>query len=35
MTVEYKPEEWNAEYDIVNAPEQFHLYVDDEMVEDN
>lgn len=35
MTVEYKPEEWNAEYDIVNSPEQFHLYVDDEMVEDN
>ena len=35
MTVEYKPEEWNAEYDIVNATEQFHLYVDDEMVEDN
>ena len=35
MTVEYKPEEWNAEYDIVNTPEQFHLYVDDEMVEDN
>ena len=31
MTVEYKPEEWNAEYDIVNATEQFH----DEMVEDN
>lgn len=35
MTVEYKPEEWNAEYDIVNTPEQFHLYVDDEMVKDN
>ena len=35
MTVEYKPEEWSAEYDIVNATEQFHLYVDDEMVEDN
>ncbi|MCB5474294.1 hypothetical protein LIQ13_06040 [Blautia luti] len=35
MTVEYKPEEGNVEYDIVNAPEQFHLYVDDEMVEDN
>lgn len=35
MTVEYKPEEWNVEYDIVNSPEQFHLYVDDEMVEEN
>ena len=35
MTVEYKPEEWNVEYDIVNSQEQFHLYVDDEMVKDN
>lgn len=35
MTVEYKSEEWNAKYDIVNTPKQFHLYVDDEMIEDN
>lgn len=35
MTVEYKTEEWNPDYDIMNAPEQFHLYIDGEMVEDN
>ena len=33
MTVEYKPEEWNQEYDIVNNPEEFRLYVDGELVE--
>lgn len=35
MTVEYKTEEWNLDYDIMNAPEQFQLYIDGEMVEDN
>ena len=33
MTVEYKPDEWNQEYDIVNNPEEFRLYVDGELVE--
>lgn len=33
MTVEYKPEEWNQEYDTVNNPEEFRLYVDGELVE--
>lgn len=33
MTVEYKPEEWNQEYDIVNNPEEFRLYVDGELIE--
>ena len=34
MTVEYKPEEWNPDYDIINDPEEFRLYVDGELVED-
>lgn len=33
MTVEFKPIEWNIEYDIVNNPEEFELYVDGELVE--
>lgn len=33
MTVEYKPDKWNQEYDIVNNPEEFRLYVDGELVE--
>ena len=33
MTVEYKPEEWNPEYDIINHPEEFMLYVDGELIE--
>lgn len=33
MTVEYKPDEWNQEYDIVNNPEEFRLYVDGELVD--
>ena len=33
MTVEYKPEEWNPDYDIINNPEEFRLYVDGELVE--
>ena len=33
MTVEYKQEEWNPDYDIINDPEEFRLYVDGELVE--
>ena len=33
MRVEFKPIEWNKEYDIVNNPEMFELYVDGELVE--
>lgn len=33
MTVEYKPDKWNQEYDIINNPEEFRLYVDGELVE--
>ena len=33
MTVEYKPEEWNHDYDIINNPEEFRLYVDGELIE--
>lgn len=33
MTVEYKPEEWKPDYDIVNNPEEFRLYVDGELIE--
>lgn len=33
MTVEYKPDEWNAEYNIINHPEKFKLYVDEELIE--
>lgn len=33
MTVEFKPIEWNKEYDIVNNPEEFELFVDGELVE--
>ena len=33
MTVEYKPEEWNPEYDIINHPKEFMLYVDGELIE--
>ena len=32
MIVEYKPNEWNQEYGIVNNPEEFRLYVDGELV---
>lgn len=31
MIVEYKPIEWNKDYDIVNHPEMFELYVDGEL----
>ena len=33
MTVEYKTDEWNPDYDIINNPEEFRLYVDGELVE--
>ena len=33
MTVKYKPEEWNHDYDIINNPEEFNLYVDGELIE--
>ena len=33
MTVEFKPDDWRQEYDIVNNPEMFDLYVDGELVE--
>ena len=33
MTVEFKPIEWNQEYDIVNNPDKFQLLVDGEVVE--
>lgn len=33
MIVEYKPIEWNKDYDIVNHPEMFELYVDGELIE--
>ncbi len=32
MKVEYKTEDWNPDYDIVNTPDQFHLYIDGEMI---
>lgn len=33
MRVEFKPIEWNQDYDIVNHPEMFELYVDGKLVE--
>lgn len=33
MTVEFKPIEWNQDYDIVNNPDKFQLLVDGEVVE--
>lgn len=33
MIVKYKPVEWNKDYDIVNHPEMFELYVDGELIE--
>lgn len=33
MRVEFKPIEWNREYDIVNNPDKFQLLVDGEVVE--
>lgn len=33
MTVEYKTEEWDPDYDIINNPEEFNLYVDGELIE--
>lgn len=33
MTVEFKPDDWRQEYDIVNNPEMFDLYVDGELIE--
>lgn len=33
VKVVYKPEEWNPEYDIINHPEEFMLYVDGELIE--
>ena len=33
MRVEFKPIEWNQDYDIVNNPEMFELYVDGELIE--
>lgn len=33
MTVDFEPIEWNKDYDIVNNPEMFELYVDGEIIE--
>lgn len=33
MRVEFKPIEWNQDYDIVNHSEMFELYVDGELIE--
>lgn len=33
MVVEYKPVEWGMDYDIVNDPEKFQMYVDGELME--
>lgn len=33
MEIEYEPEEFNMDYDIVNNPDKFELYVDGELVE--
>lgn len=33
MTVDFEPIDWKQEYDIVNNPEEFELYVDGELVE--
>ena len=33
MDIEYKPAEFNMDYDIVNNPDKFELYVDGELVE--
>ena len=33
MVVEYKPVEWGKDYDIVNDPEKFQMYVDGELME--
>ena len=33
MEIEYKPAEFNMDYDIVNNPDKFELYVDGELVE--
>ena len=33
MEIEYKPAEFNMDYDIVNNPDKFELYVDGKLVE--
>ena len=33
MVVEYKSDDWNQQYDIVNRPEMFRLYVDGELID--
>ena len=33
MVVKYKPVEWGKDYDIVNDPEKFQMYVDGELME--
>lgn len=33
IEIEYEPEEFNMDYDIVNNPDKFELYVDGELVE--
>ena len=33
MVVEYKPVEWEMDYDIVHDPEKFQMYVDGELME--
>lgn len=35
MTVEYKPEEWNRNYDIINNSDEFSLYVDGKLIENS
>ena len=32
MTVDFKPVEWNAGYEIVNNPDMFELYIDGELI---
>lgn len=33
MVVKYKSDDWNQQYDIVNHPEMFRLYVDGELID--
>lgn len=33
MEIEYEPVEFNMDYDIVNNPDKFELYVDGELIE--
>ena len=34
MTAEYRPVEYGKEYDVVNHPDKFQLYIDGKKVEE-